>query len=139
MFLDKYERTYYVGDFIDENGLKFSNTTYKNYISYLTNYKTSKKYESYFDDYSYDDFYECKKTSDLYYDYYDVGKNLIYLESNWFYWCEESNTYENVSDYDFELIYSLDNASLFCLDDNGELLELAQNVRVYDEKFYAIL
>ena len=132
VFLDKNDNTYYVGDFVDEKGLKFSNTTYKTLTTYT--FCQNSKYLYCFDD----DFEKIYTKNDCYYDYFDKNENLIYLKPNWFFWVDDTDTYEQVSSYDCDLVYSLDKNSLFVLDDNGELMEISQDVRVYDENFLQI-
>jgi predicted glutamine amidotransferase len=57
-FLDANEEIHYVGDFVEENGVLYSNTTYKTYVSYpnySSYYTKGSKYPSYskYDDYDY--------------------------------------------------------------------------------------
>ena len=129
-FLDTKERIYYVGDFVNDNGLKFSNTSYKSYESYYMSSKNaytkySSKYNNYYDD---DDIFE----------YYDKQKNLIYLKDSWSFYDYNSNIYEFVSDYEEDLIYDLDNSALYKITDIDSLVKIANNVIVYDSNYYEI-
>ena len=137
VFLDKNERTYYVGDFINENGLKFSNSTYKTFTRYYNNFdyfiekgyaaKTEKDVKNDFDDEYFDD-----------YIYYDAKKSLIYLEHNWTFYADGSHVYEYVKNYENDLIFDLNTGELFELNDLGNLSKLYDYVTVYDEKYNEI-
>lgn len=81
--LDTKENIYTIGDFVEDNGIKYSNTTYKSYSYYGGVY--SSKYYDYYDDYYYDDWYSKAKTKQDEYDEY----------------AELGNPYD---DYDFENI-----------------------------------
>lgn len=148
-FLDNQENIYYLGDFIEDEGVKYSNETYKPY-SYLysyypcynnsmsTNTNTSKNLK----DYTYDDLY--------YYDedyYLGYGKTMKYselLEIEKYlsthkdyrlldvgeYYEENGDIYE-VSNDD-NLIYNTKNGILYEWL-NGGISFLATNVKVYDE------
>ena len=66
--LDKTDTIYYVGDFVEDKGLNFSNTTYKNDYSYYS--------------YDYKD-YDYKYYEDRYYNNYDWDKTLSLKEKNY--------------------------------------------------------
>ncbi len=142
VFLDKEERTYYVGDFVNENGLKFSNTTYKNTMTYYNKYSGwnwKKSNDYYYDDY-YDDYEYTTKTETIEeekertFEFYDTKQNLIYLESGWSF-TDNLNNYDEVDAIEFDLIYSLNTGALYYLNDLGYLCKYADFVTVYDEKF----
>ena len=136
VFLDKNDRTYYVGDFVNEDGLKFSNSTYKNYTTYSTYSNCNYKYYSNL----YDKYYDEKEdTNDVYYEYYDHSKNLIYLENSWFFWSDATNQYIRADEIDSELVYSLEDGSLYMIDDLEELLLISQTSRVYNQDFKLIV
>lgn len=144
VFLDKEERTYYVGDFVNENGLKFSNTTYKDMKTYYSNYcnwgwkKSNDYYYDDFDDMDATEIIEDDSTNDDIYEYYDFNKGLIYLEDSWTIWDDTSKLYQEVKDFDCDLIYDLNTGALYYLDDHGYLCKYADFVTVYDEKFEEI-
>ena len=144
VFLDKEERTYYVGDFVNENGLKFSNTTYKDIKTYYSNYcnwswkKSSDYYYDDFDDMDATETIEDDSTNDDIFEYYDINKGLIYLEDNWTIWDETSKLYQEVKDFDCDLIYDLNTGTLYYLDDHGYLTKYDDFVTVYDEDFEMI-
>ena len=55
-FLDKYDNITYVGNFITDKGIKYSNTSYKDY-TYVPTYKNYKYYDwTDYDDYYYDEY-----------------------------------------------------------------------------------
>lgn len=133
VFLDTKERTYYVGDFINDNGVKFSNSTYKSFIKYY-NYN---KFDDYFDtDF---DIKNTKSTNDFdsfdNYEYYDTKRGLIYLDSDWSFYVDGSNIYEYVKDYPDELIFNLNTGELYKLNDLNILQKLFDYVTVYDDDF----
>lgn len=85
-FLDTNEEIYYVGDFIEEDGVMYSNTTYKSYISYpiLNGYyygKKSKNYDFDVDDYYYGMGYGYGSEYDDYYDKLDEEDELEMYDS----------------------------------------------------------
>lgn len=142
VFLDTCERTYYVGDFIDENGLKFSNSTYKNYTTYLSNYASNWKNWNYKNDYYYDDDIEetekdVKNEIDDAFEYYDTQKGLIYLEKGWAFYCEEKASYEEVTT-SFDYVYDLNTGELYTLTDLGYLTKYEDFAIVYDADGYEI-
>lgn len=152
-FLDNQENIYYLGEFVENEGVKYSNETYKSYTySYYPWYNTdtttnttktdntdiSKK----LNDYSYDDLY--------YYDddyYLEYGKNAKYSElleiEEYLYahkdyrlldvgeYYEENGDINEVSNDDI-LLYNTKNGRLYEWV-NGGISFLATNVKVYDE------
>ena len=135
VFLDANDRTYYVGDFIDENGLKFSNTTYKTFTTYISKY-SKYFYDDYYDDY-YDNYYDDKTKnykSDDNFEYYNISKEQIYLDKKWHFYGEESQLYFDVKDFEYDLIYDLNEGALYYLDDDGALQLFESLVTVYDEE-----
>lgn len=114
--LDNTDTIYYVGDFIDDNGLNFSNTTYKSYqhLSYYSN------------DWYYDMYNKQKEIDDeIGYDSY-----LMPLESNWNIDMYGNGEIQNVGDkkywYDYETMELFEE-----LGDEFELI--AVNPIIYDE------
>lgn len=112
--LDTNERVYLVGDFINDNGLNFSNDTYLSF-----------DYYKYYDK-SYDKSYEL--------DYYQDGYNdaLYPLEKNWFVDLYDNGNTIIVSDK--ELWYDYETMQLFEYKDNDFQI-LSNNARVYDENY----
>lgn len=84
-FLDASENIHYVGDFIEDGGVLYSNSTYKSYISYPIyggysgGYK--KKYDSYGSYYDYGMGYGYGSEYDSYYDYLDEEAELEKYDS----------------------------------------------------------
>jgi predicted glutamine amidotransferase len=122
VFLDANDDLYYVGDFIKDEGIMFSNSTYKTY-----NYNWSKY--SYYDNYYEDHFYDkCD------YDKYADDEYLVMLESDNY--VEYDGSYAQVGDK--ELLYDVYSGSLYRLDSNNTCIFIATNVRVYDKDYEEI-
>lgn len=91
-FLDKDENIYYVGKFIEENGVKYSNTTYKDWsytYYYPTTYSKNKDKKYYYDEIidekksnskalSKDEFNVCLKELE----FLDKGTEVLYYTEN---------------------------------------------------------
>ena len=104
-----------IGDFVEDDGLKFSNSTYKSYTSYYNNHfdwQYSSKYD-YLDDFDYN--YKDEKDTTLFNYNLDmlepsdwiqfksgnikqVGKNAYYID------IQTNNLYEEISNGEFDLI-----------------------------------
>lgn len=116
-FLDKDDKIYYVGDFEEVDGIKYSNSSYKKY-SYRNFYKN---YDCY------DDYYDCnfdylsKKSAvplqrGLYYENYQGEL----IETDEFYYIDKNNNlYEYIDEFD----------------DTLELMLLKINTIIYDENY----
>ena len=134
--LDSEENIYYVGDFIEDKDLKFSNNTYNGY-SYYTSYNYNYDYGTYTAKES-----KVKDTYDSYNDYLDDKYNesynedyMIRLESNWYVDLYSNGHSEVVGDrnlwYDYESLY------LYETKGTGTYI-VAMNPIIYDEKFREI-
>lgn len=80
-FLTSSKKIYYIGDFItDEEGLKFSNTSYKTQkiYNYNYNYNYNDYYYDYYDDYDYDN----RNIDNI---YYDTVENIKILNDDIYY------------------------------------------------------
>lgn len=148
VFLDKNENTYYVGDFVNENGLKFSNSTYKNMTTYYNNYcdwgwkSTSNYYDDDWEDWrenekQIDQKKEIEEIEEISYEYYDIKQNLIYLLDGWSF-VDDMNDFCEVDNMDMELVYSLNTGVLYYINDLGYLCKYADFATVYDEKYNEI-
>lgn len=160
-FLDNQENIYYLGEFVENEGVKYSNETYKSYTYsykpwYATNTTTdttktenadtSKK----LNDYTYNDlYYYDDKYYDKYYDdyYLEYGKNAKYSEllevEEYLYnhkdyrlldvgeYYEENGDIYDVSSNDI-LLYNTKNGKLYEWI-NGGISFIAANVKVYNE------
>lgn len=140
--LTKEDNLYLIGDFITENGLNFSNTSYKD-IKYSYN-----NYNYYDSDYSkvWEDYYSKNKTipketetteNETQINEFD---NLIKLEDGDIISTELSENsneeYYYVKDFDSELYYNPFTYELLELNETtGEFLKIADNIVVYD-KYY---
>ena len=126
--LDSDDNIYYVGEFIDDNGLNFSNNTYeKGYYSYNYGYN-----------YWYGNTYNKEKEVDTKIeenleDY--SGEYLIPLEKEWYVDLYGSGNVEKVGDkilwYDYETMELLQEIG-------GEMELIAANPIIYDENFEEI-
>lgn len=124
--LDTDDNIYYVGDFIDDNGLNFSNDTYlENWYSY--NYGTNNWYDSMYNKQKLLDSKIDDEDDDLI-DY--TGEYLIPLESEWHIDLYGSGNVEKVGDrvlwYDYETMELLQEIG-------GEMETIALNPIIYDE------
>lgn len=144
VFLDKFDRTYYVGDFIDENGVKFSNSTYKTYTNYFSNYNFKWKSTTKNDDYYYDDDYYYEEKEDvqqeaddndqeIIYEYYNAQKGLIYLQHDWSFYCDDCGSYEEVTGSDYDFVYDLNTGELYFINDLAGLTKYNDFATVYDK------
>lgn len=123
-FLDKNDNLTYIGDFEEVEGIKYSNGSYKKYT-----WKNSYKNYGIYDDF-YDSYYDCN------FDYLNK-KNTVTLKTGLY--------YENYKKELIELddLYVLDkHNNLYELidefDDTLELMLLASNVIIYDEKYQIV-
>ena len=128
--LDNTDTIYYVGEFIDDNGLNFSNDTYLDY-----------KYSYYNYGYNYDYGYGYTKnytkqvesgiSKDTYEDYNYDDDYLVQLESEWYVDLYGNGEATKVGDsvywFDYETLELLEQNSL------GELEVIALNPIIYDE------
>ncbi|MBR1386394.1 MAG: hypothetical protein IJ568_06155 [Bacilli bacterium] len=116
--LDNTDTIYYVGDFIDDNGLNFSNNTYKNV------YQSYNNYIGYSDWY---DYQYAKQKENEYNNDYDY---LLPLESNWKIDMYGNGEIQKVGDkkywYDYETMDLYEE-----LEDGYEFV--ATNPIIYDE------
>ena len=119
-FMDTSGYIYYVGDFITENGVKFSNSSYEDWQTfYYPTMKYSTSQHSYYNDNAY---------YDSLIDKYEEKEELISLESNWY--VEYDGKYELVGDRN--LLWDTITGKLyeFTLDDK---MLIHKDVIVYDE------
>ena len=112
-FMDITGYIYYVGDFVEENGIKFSNTSYKDWSSWY-NYGFNNSLLTY--------------KSDV--DGYIDDNNLLPLESNWY--VEYDGKWEEVGDR--VLSWNLMTGELYEFS-SGEMILLDDNAIVYDENY----
>lgn len=119
VFLDKNDNLYYVGDFINDNNLKFSNDSYERNIY------------SYYGGYHY-------HNSTLWNDYEekdnDIPSELIGLDNAWY--IEYEDTFEDVGNRD--LYYDIDNMALYRCE-NDKMILWKDFARVYDENYEEII
>ena len=121
-FMDATGYIYYVGNFIDEKGIKFSNSSYEDWetLYYPTMYGTSQ--HSYYNDNAYYDSLIDK--------YEKEEEELIALESNWY--VEYDGKWEKVGDR----VMCWDTISGKLYEFSGGRKELiSEDVVVYDENY----
>ena len=120
--LDKSDKIYYIGDFIEDNGLKFSNNTYLDYsYSYGTKYAW---YSDYYKDW-YEDLYTRQKEEE------SKEETLYPLESNWYIDLYANGNVSPVGDNDYWFDY--ETLELYEYKD-GDFHKLAINPIIYDER-----
>lgn len=150
-FLDSEDNLYLVGDFTEDNKLKFSNTSYKHYsygysntyhyngTSYTPSTKTSSdsddseefvKLDNKWEDYSYDYGY-----------YYDIDREdydytKIYLYSG--YWLEFDGECREVTDDDL-FVWDYNTGDLYTILGDYSLSLIEKNVIVYDENYEELI
>lgn len=125
--LDNSDTIYYVGEFIDDNGLNFSNSTYeKSYYSYNYGY-------NYWYGGTYNKQKEVENKVEDLEDY--SGEYLLPLESDWYVDLYGSGNVEKVGNkimwYDYETMELLQEVG-------GEMELIAANPIIYDENFEEI-
>lgn len=125
--LDKTDTIYYIGNFIDDKGLNFSNDTYK---MSLFSYNYGKYYGSWYGDYDNKDSIKYEE-SGFEEDY------LMPLESTWYIDKYGNGNVELVGTRDYWFDY--ETLELYELIDNDEYELIATNPVIYDENGEEIL
>ena len=141
--LDKTDELYLVGNFIEDKGLWFSNSTYKDY-GY--NYGRYGYYDDYYDNYKYNDSWFAKKkeeeeeqerlmlSDELYGDEKEEEKvNEFYLEkleSNWYVDLFRNGNYKLVGDKDY--YYNYETCELYEKID-GNYVSVIDDPIIYNE------
>lgn len=132
VFLTSDDELYYVGEFIDDKGLKFSNSTYK---YYYYSYKYQYNYEDYYG-YNYDwytrSYNKQKEIEDKKEDKNEVKPSFYKLEKDWTIDIYGDGNIEEVGDKVY--YYDYDTLELF-EPVNGELSLIAVNPIIYDEQW----
>lgn len=121
VILDSTDTLYYVGEFVDDKGLYFSNESYKPYKYISTYYNTKYDYKDW-----YDDLYTQQKELDFKDDY------LMPLEKTWYIDLYGNGDTKLVGEKDYW--YDYDTLELFEYR-NGELETIAINPLIYDENY----
>lgn len=138
VFLDKNDDLYYVGEFVEDNGVKYSNGTYKPYsYTYVPFHKTgdSDYWNSYWDK-------QSKKYLNEGYTYLDKQEKvdntddlkLELLQPNWYI----SNEYGWEQVGNRALYIDINTYDLYEKLDSGELIKIGENTFVYDEEYYDV-
>lgn len=122
--LDNNDDIYYIGEFVEDKGVKFSNTSYKSY-------DYSKYYYQYSSNY-YDDWYESKKAEQDYYDNYGDEDYMIPLERDWYVDLFGNGNTVIVGDKDYW--YDYETLDLYELE-NDDFKLIARHPYIYDENW----
>ena len=124
------DELYYVGEFIDDKGLKFSNTTYKSY-----RYSYQYNYEDYYYDYNYDWYinsYNKQKEVEEKEDKKETKPSFYKLEKEWNIDIYGDGNIEEVGDKEY--YYDYDTMELYEVV-NGDFSLIAVNPIIYDEQW----
>lgn len=136
VFLDTNDDLYFVGDFIEDDGVYYSNGTYKPYTYTYTKYDYD-KWNSYWDErakkYLNEGYTYLEKQEKVNEDEYDEN-DLYKLLPEWYI----SNDYGWEKVGDKNLYFNTRNYDLYEELDNGELIKIGENTIVYDEEYYTI-
>lgn len=121
--LNSNDDIYYVGDFIEDNGLMFSNDTYKPYTRYYYQYPY------------YDDWYDRKKAEQDYYDDIEDEDYMIPLEKEWYIDLYGNGDIMKVGNKDYW--YDMYNLNLYEMENDSFKL-IARDPYIYDENYEQI-
>lgn len=133
VFLTKEDKLYFVGEFVQDDALSFSNTSYKVSLNY------SYRYNSYYDnDWYYDEYYRNKYYSEQK-DYHDkdyLEEYMLPLDKDWYYDLKGTGEYKKVGDKDYW--YDLYSLVLYEYKE-GDFVQLSDTALVYDENYEEII
>lgn len=135
VFLDTNDELYYVGDFVEDNGIKYSNTSYKAYkFTYGYSYNDTDYWNSWWDKqrkaylnegYTFDDTQEVVSKDSL------KKKRLAPLDANWY--IQNNYGWEKVGNR--KLYIDEDYFDLYEELDTGEMLKVGSDTFVYNEDY----
>ena len=131
VFLTKEDKLYFVGEFVQDNGLSFSNTTYK--LSYSYSYK------SYYDNDWYDYYYdkqESTKHKNVWNDKDYFESYFLPLESNWYVDMNGNGDYKKVGTNDYW--YDLCEEVLYEYK-GDDFKMISDKALVYDENYEEVI
>jgi predicted glutamine amidotransferase len=130
-FLDTDDKLYFVGDFIEKDGLLFSNDTYMDYTRYYSNCMTSG-----YNAYNWEDIDSYNNGFKELDDYnYDYEEDLIVLEPSWYVYYD--NKVELVGDRFLQ--YDIFSRELYLVDYNETMIMLSKNAMVFDENYEELI
>lgn len=130
VFLTSDDELYYVGEFIDDKGLKFSNNSYKYYYSYNYQYAYDDYYYS--DDWYYRNYKKQKEIEDKKEDKKETKPSFYKLEKEWSIDIYGDGNIEEVGDKEY--YYDYDTMELYEIV-NDEFSLIAVNPIIYDEQW----
>lgn len=130
-FLDTDDKLYFVGDFIEKDGLLFSNDTFKDYTRYYSNCVSSG-----YNAYNWEDIDSYNNGFKDFDDYgYPYEEELVVLEPNWYVYYD--NKVELVGDRFLQ--YDIFTRELYLIDYNETMIMLSKNAMVFDENSEEII
>jgi len=127
--LDKEDNLYFIGDFIDDKSLMFSNDTYRYY------YRQGKYHYNYYDYYDedwYQEFYKKQEEQKKEEKEYD---SLLLLDKEWYIDLYGNGDTEKIGDR--ELYFDYETLELFEFK-NGSMVLVTENPLIYDENYEEI-
>lgn len=128
-FLDTDDKLYFVGDFIEKDGLLFSNDTYMDYTRYYSNHTTSG-----YNAYNWEDI-DSYNNGFKDFDDYDYEDDLITLEPSWYVYYDDK--IELVGDRFLQ--YDIFSRELYLVDYNETMIMLSKNAMVFDENYEELI
>ena len=132
-FLDTDDKLYFVGDFIEKDGLLFSNDTYMDYTRYYSR-DYSNCMTSGYNAYNWEDI-DGYNNGFKDFDDYDYEEELIVLEPSWYVYYDDK--VELVGDRFLQ--YDIFTRDLYLVDYNETSIKLADNAMVFDENYEELI
>ena len=133
VFLTKEDKLFFVGEFTNDNGLLFSNTSYKVSLNYT--YRGG-YYSSSEDDWYYEMYQREKDKERDYHDKEYLEEYMLPLESDWYYDLKGNGEYKKVGNKDYW--YDLYSSVLYEYK-NGDFEEISDTAIIYDENYEEIM
>lgn len=132
VFLTKEDKLFFVGEFVQDNGLLFSNTTYK---SYSYSYKSYYNYDEDWYDYWYNK-QESVKHKNVWDDKEYFEEYFLPLDSNFYVDINGNDDYKKVGDNDYW--YDLCDCVLYEYKE-GDFKMISDKALVYDENYEEVI
>lgn len=130
-FLDTNDKLYFVGDFIEKDGLLFSNDTYMDYTRYYSSNMTNM-----YNAYNWEDIDSYNNGFKELDDYgYPYEEELVVLEPSWYVYYD--NKVELVGDRFLQ--YDIFTRELYLIDYNETMIMLSKNAMVFDENYEELI
>lgn len=134
-FLDKYDNITYIGDFITDKGIKYSNTSYKEY-TYLPTYKNYKYYN--WSDYDYD--YDYDEYTDSYLKRKEDKDSEDHYEFSWLAADEIKELKKGMVYYDeeFSELTKIEEDGMYYVDEQYSLYEYVDDITTNKAHWYKL-